>query len=343
MLTRVNSSLLPIQVALVEAGIPCNAPLDRKALERTGVRTALAYLRMGLNPGALGRDDVQQTIRRPSRGIAPNVVAMATERGTTSVTDIGRLANRLSGRDGPKLLAYADALDAVVAAASSTTAAVVRAIRVQVGLGETMDVLDSSRREADRSTHTDDLVALESVAALHPEAASFEAWLRDLLAQPPASGPGVLLSTIHKIKGREWEHVIVYGASQGLLPHRLSDDEEGERRVFHVALTRAIRQVVVLADADAPSPFVAELDGSRPRQPIGWPAVLADPSATRSSRRPARSMPQVAAEVGLALDYGGHGGTVVDLSEEAAVLQVGAARLTIAFGTEVRVREPRWC
>ncbi len=52
-LTRVNSTLLPVQIALAEAGIPSNAPLDRKALERTGVRTALAYLRMGLDPGAL--------------------------------------------------------------------------------------------------------------------------------------------------------------------------------------------------------------------------------------------------------------------------------------------------
>ena len=194
---------------------------------------------------------------------------------------------------------------------------------MQVGLGDTMDVLDSSRREADRSTHTDDLVALESVAALHPDAASFEAWLRDLLARPPSSGPGVLLSTIHKIKGREWEHVIIYGASQGLLPHRLSDDEEGERRVFHVALTRAIRQVVVLADAEAPSPFVAELDGSRPRQPIGMAGGprRAEREVRSSQAKPAvRSMPQVAAEVGLALDYGGHGGTVVDLSESAAVV-----------------------
>ena len=263
-LARVNSSLLPVQIALAQAGIPCNAPLNAKALERTGVRTALAYLRMGLDPGAVRRADVQQTIRRPSRGIAPNVAAMATERATTSVADIRRLANRLSGRDGPKLAAYADAVDAVAAACPNSTAAVLRAIRVQVGLGETMDVLDSSRREADRSTHTDDLVALEAVAALHPDAATFEAWLRELLARPPASGPCVLLSTIHKIKGREWEHVIVYGASQGLLPHRLSEDEEGERRVFHVALTRAIRQVVVLADAEGPSPFVAELDGSRP-------------------------------------------------------------------------------
>jgi DNA helicase-2/ATP-dependent DNA helicase PcrA len=362
-LTRVNSSLLPVQIALAEAGIPCNAPLTGKALERTGVRTALAYLRMGLNPGLLRRDDVQQTIRRPSRGIAPNVAAMVTERGTTSVTEVRRLANRLSGRDVPKLLAYADALDAVAAACSGSTAAVVRAIRVQVGLGETMDVLDSSRREADRSTHTDDLVALEAVAGLHPDAATFEAWLRELLARPPCSGPGVLLSTIHKIKGREWEHVIVYGASEGLLPHRLSEDEEGERRVFHVALTRALRQVVVLADATGPSPFVAELDGSRPHHPIdlGHRGPRADRErgdrlatsthATgdrvrrsrgdagrrgRGPKQPPRSTPSVAAEVGLALDYAGHSGTVVDLSDSAAVLKVGEARLTVPFGSEVR-------
>ena len=366
-LSRVNSTLLPIQIALTEAGIPCSAPLDRRALERTGVRTALSYLRMGLAPDALRRDDVVQTIRRPSRGIARNVTEMATKRPMTSVADIRRLANALSGRDVAKLLAYADALDSVTAACRTSTAAALAAIRVRVGLGETMDVLDSSRGEADRSTHADDLVALEAVAALHPDAASFEPWLRDLLARRPASGPVVLLSTIHKIKGREWEHVIIYGASVGLLPHRLSDDEEGERRVFHVALTRAIRQVVVLADADECSPFVAELDGSRSRSPIAGaarsgrdperatPARVglssgperdraprpgrrgADPSG-RGPRRAAKPTPKVPAAVGLAVDYAGHSGTVVDLSESEAVLQVGGARLKVVFGSEVRVR-----
>ena len=62
--------------------------------------------------------------------------------------------------------------------------------------------------------------------------------------------------------------MVVFGASEGLFPHRLSDDEEGERRVFHVALTRARSQVVVVADAGAPSPFVAELDGSRPHRAL---------------------------------------------------------------------------
>ena len=350
-LSRVNSTLLPVQVALSEAGIPSNAPLNAEVLKRTGIATTLAYLRMGQSPDMIRREDISQTIRRPSRGIAPNVTKMLSERATTSVTDIRRLAGRLSGRDVSKLSDYASSIEAVAVACRNSSAAAVRAVRTEVGLGETMDVLDSSRREADRSTHADDLLALESLAALHPDVATFEPWLRGALGQRPPEGPAVNLSTIHKIKGREWEHVIVYGASKGLFPHRLSEDEEGERRVFHVALTRAIRQVLVLADIQEPSPFVAELDGTRPRSPtvlVQRAARDAERSSSRAQsnqrgprRTPPRSSwtaPFVAAEIGLALDHGGHSGTVVDLTDSAATIQVGTARLKVPFGSEVRVQ-----
>ena len=193
-LARVNSSLLPVQVACLEAGIPCSTPLSATALNRTGIRTAFAYLRIGADPGRIAREDVAETVRRPSRGIAPKVVDMLTERGSTSVTDIRRLAGRLSGRDVPKLEAYARDLEVVAEGCRRTTVAALRAIRVGIGLGETMDVLDASRREADRSTHADDLVALESVAALHPDPETFATWLREMLVAPPgrrAGGPAL--------------------------------------------------------------------------------------------------------------------------------------------------------
>ena len=53
--------------------------------------------------------------------------------------------------------------------------------------------------------------------------------------------------------------VIVLGAHSGLMPHRLADDLEEERRVFHVALTRCRDQVVLLADASVAAPFLDEL------------------------------------------------------------------------------------
>jgi DNA helicase-2/ATP-dependent DNA helicase PcrA len=272
-LARVNAALLPVQVALGEAGVATDSTLSVRVLGRTGVRTAFAYLRIGADPERISRRDVEETVRRPSRGIAPHVVAMVTERAHTSVPEIRRLAARLTGKDGPKLAAYAADLDRVVRACRGTTAQALRAVRVEVGLGDTMDVLDGSRTEPDRSTHHDDLLALESVAAFHPDGATFEPWLRGVLERPRADGPAVLLSTVHRIKGREWPRVVVFGVSAGLFPHRLGNDTEGERRVLHVALTRAREEVLVLADADSPSPFLAELDGTAPtRSPLALTA-----------------------------------------------------------------------
>jgi DNA helicase-2/ATP-dependent DNA helicase PcrA len=338
-LARVNSALLPVQVACVEAGIPCATPLGTGVLSRTGMRTAFAYLRIGADPGNIRREDIRDTIRRPSRGIAPMVVDMVTKRSTTSVADIRRLADRLSGRDVPKLLAYADDLETVAAAAEVSTAAALTAIGDGIGLNGTMDVLDSSRREADRSTHRDDLAALEALAALHPRAATFERWLRDVLSRPAAEGPSVLLSTVHRIKGKEWDRVIVFGVTRGLMPHRLGDDEEGERRVFHVALTRARHQVAVLADADAPSIFLGELDGSRAHPE---PGAASPAGATRSGRtgRAGKArvpdLPPVEAVPGLVIEHRGQSGTVVEVGADGATLAVGDARIELAFGTDVR-------
>jgi DNA helicase-2/ATP-dependent DNA helicase PcrA len=82
------------------------------------------------------------------------------------------------------------------------------------------------------------------------------------------------LSTVHRVKGREWPRVILLGADEGLLPHRLAGSVEEERRVFHVAVTRGVEQVVVLADAASPSRFVAETlcqrtAGDGPESPPG--------------------------------------------------------------------------
>jgi len=258
-LARVNSVLLPVQVTLMEQGLPCTAPLGSSILSRTGIRSALAYLRVGADPEHLSRSDIAETIRRPSRRVARNVIDMLQKRAVSSLSDIRRLARALSGGDVEKLRWYADDLETVASAVrSGSTAKALRTIRVDIGLGSAMDVLDGSKGDFDRSTHLDDLAALEGVAALHPDPLSFESWLTEVLSRPGAAD-GVTLSTVHRVKGREWPHVIVYGADDGLFPHRLATDTEEERRVFHVAVTRASVDALVLADVGGPSPFCDEL------------------------------------------------------------------------------------
>ncbi len=350
-LARVSSALLPVHVACIEAGVPVSSTLGPAVLRRTGVRTALAYLRIARQPDLIRRDDVLDTIHRPSRKVSRSVAEMLTKRPSCSVAEIRRLAHRLSGGDAPKLKAYADDLEKV--AAGRTSADSLRTVRLDLGLGTQMDVLDESRGEADRSTHADDLLAIEAVAAMHPELDGFEEWLTDLLTRPAAPGPAVLLSTVHKIKGKEWPRVIVFGASQGLFPHRLGDDEEEERRVFHVALTRALDQVVVLYDRATPSPFIAELQGSRPhtplrsrRAPVSQARVhkvpgRLGPSGVAGKRskapKPARPDEVVTATVGLELEVGGQRGSVLELHADGVLVHIGSVRVDVAYGTRMRV------
>jgi DNA helicase-2/ATP-dependent DNA helicase PcrA len=59
---------------------------------------------------------------------------------------------------------------------------------------------------------------------------------------------GVRLSTIHASKGLEFDIVFVTGLEQDLFPHKPMNkdskrDDEEERRLFYVALTRAKKKI----------------------------------------------------------------------------------------------------
>lgn len=285
-LTRVNSVLAPVQVALRHEGVPVMSAVDAGFLERSGVRAALAWLRIGVaaSTGARLRGvDLAAAVRRPSRGVSSKLVEWIGEQRT--VADLRRLAGRLSrDRDAEKVDRFADDVALVAGAAGSggTTAAMLRAVRDQVGLDDAAMSLDGAHRRLDRSAHIDDLDALVALGRLHPDPVGFEGWLRDALDVAP-DPDGVRLATIHSVKGREWPHVVVHHVTAGLLPHRLVTDVEEERRVFHVGLTRG-RDTVAVVHGRPASPFVGELalPGEPPPERARRPAVA---NSTASERR----------------------------------------------------------
>lgn len=285
-LTRVNASLAPVQVALLHHDVPVRPVTDESYLSRGGVQAALAWLRLAVcGSQRLAGVDVAFAARRPSRALSPKVVEWMSEQA--SVDGLERLAARLRDRDETKVLGFLSDLEMVQkAAASGTTADALRVVRDRVGLDQAMQLLEGSRRRLDRSAQTDDLDALVALAALHPRAEGFEAWLRQSLRHP-GSVDGVVLATIHSVKGREWPHVVVHDVSAGLLPHRLAVDVEEERRVFHVALTRCSSSVTVVA-GDPPSPFVAEMGEEwRPSRPPLAPRPARGAPPPRARQEPA--------------------------------------------------------
>jgi DNA helicase-2/ATP-dependent DNA helicase PcrA len=92
---------------------------------------------------------------------------------------------------------------------------------------------------------------------------------------------GVTLVTFHAAKGLEWPTVVVVGVVPGLVPHAAARQEAAlaeERRLFHVAITRAEHDLALTWYGDELSPF---LSSSLPTVPLAAEPVVPPPEAWR--------------------------------------------------------------
>jgi DNA helicase II / ATP-dependent DNA helicase PcrA len=93
-----------------------------------------------------------------------------------------------------------------------------------------------------------DIAQLEQIAAGYGSRPSF---LTDLALDPPDGTSSraeeddcLILSTMHSAKGQEWRIVRVLNVTDGCIPSGQAEDVvEEERRLLHVAITRAKREL----------------------------------------------------------------------------------------------------
>ena len=276
-LTRVNALLPPVQAGLFLAGVPSFNRDGARLLERQGVAAGARVAADGPRPGTPACQGSRRG--RPQagpRGVAEGrrVDGRAARRpfiaGARLALDKGRSQGRgvRRRRGGRRAVAR-----------GGDTVAIVGFVCSEIGLDESLRPLDEVHVGRNASGHGDDLRALRALARLHRDAATFGSWLAEALGAREDPN-GVQLSTVHRVKGLEWPHVIVHDASAGSFPHRLSTDVEEERRIFHVALTRCRTSLTLVADAAEPSPFLREL---RP----GAPAALHESGGESSVAQPA--------------------------------------------------------
>ena len=260
-LTRVNALLAPAQAALIAAGIGVTGGVGLEFLDRTSVRAVLAWLRLASTEShgvALRADDIREALRRPSRSLHPRITDWVCEQD--DVVGLFRLSSRLNNeRDSERVAEFAADLQRLqgMVGDGASTSDIVFTLVDELGLAGSVASLDTSRQGMNRASQGDDLTAMRHLAALHDDIATFERWLRESLTVR-RTADGVLLGTVHRVKGQEWPHVVVHYADAEQYPHRLAEDVEEERRLFHVAVTRASSHVTIVAGA-RPSPFIAEL------------------------------------------------------------------------------------
>lgn len=252
-LYRVNRQSAWLEHEFMHRKIPYVLPQKQRLYHRREVRDILAYLSLSLTPDEMA---LRQVINTPPRGIGP--VALRTLTGNSPFIrwqhflEIARHDERghemgLKPRAIEGLRELCQVLDDLTSPARDRPPALLIE-QVLERTGYQAWLMD----ELDGETRLNSIRALQREAEDYHTTAEFLAVMRDRieadLERP--DDEGITLLTIHSAKGLQFRVVFVIGMEEGLLPHARSIEsgaEAGERRLAHVAISRACDRLYLVS------------------------------------------------------------------------------------------------
>jgi len=236
-LYRTNFQSRSLEESFLNFGVPYQL-LGTKFYERKEVKDVLSYLRLALNPGS--NADLVRVINNPTRGIG-KVTMLKVVEGKRGELNAGAAA---------KVKVFDDIMTDIADCASKKPLSdTIKFIMKRSGLEdnlkeegteEALERIENLRELVTLASRFNDLEPSEAVEQLL-ETAALQSDQDEMKNKEEHNA--VRLMTVHAAKGLEFETVFITGLEEGLFPHeRLDDgriDQEEERRLFYVALTRA--------------------------------------------------------------------------------------------------------
>ncbi len=269
-LFRTNFQSRALEEGLLRAAVPYKL-LGTRFFGRKEVKDALAWMRLAMDPSR--EADKMRAAASPPRGLGAVTLGKlaAGQRSSLRPSDLAKV------EQFEKIIDEL-ALAALTLVPSEFVKLVVqkngmRRALLEEGSEEDRERFENIEELATVATRHDDMPGQEGIALFLAEAAL--AGDQDELDQGEKTG--VTLMTVHAAKGLEFDTVFVSGMEEGLFPHggMGSDthrDEEEERRLFYVAVTRAktrlfltlarVRKIYGSDTYAEPSAFLADIDNS---------------------------------------------------------------------------------
>lgn len=265
-LVRLFAQSVPVELALLEAGIPYRLEGNSQVFDCPEVLALTGYLQLVLGTLADEEEPVRLVVIGAMLG-QPHVGLKREEREllAAAIADAPGSAAELltawSGSDLPPFVRkkLAEAADTWRLLARLPEAGGAAALLQRIVA--TLQLYDFYHSFSARTVTAENRV--KTCQAFINFAASQRLSARELLArmarlragarQP--GGDALLITSVHRAKGLEWPLVILPGLAEGSFPfHReqpgKTAEMEDERRLFYVAMTRAIEQVVFIHPAD---------------------------------------------------------------------------------------------
>ena len=245
-LYRENFQSRALEEAMLHAGVPYRV-LGTRFFARKEVKDTLSYLRASLNPKS--RVDLMRIVGVPPRGIG---------KVTLEKMLAGQDAGLPTGARG-KIISFRATLEAIRKAIEMLPAS--EAVRFAVEASGMEKMYKNDAEDPSTTLGASGKEKLDNIGELVNFAARFdgdappqgierlleEAALQSDQDQLEEKQQAVTLMTVHASKGLEFDAVFITGLEQGLFPsmrvNTEARDEEEERRLFYVALTRARKNV----------------------------------------------------------------------------------------------------
>jgi DNA helicase-2/ATP-dependent DNA helicase PcrA len=269
-LFRTNFQSRALEEGLLRGGIPYKL-LGTHFFARKEVKDVLAWVRLAMDP---------------SREVDKLRAASSPPRGIGRVT-LGKLASGQRSQLRAGEVEKVEKLEQLInelsrAAHTSVPSEFVKLIIEKSGMRRAL-ALEGGEEDWERFQNVEEIASVaarydavqgkEGIAAFLAEAALAS----DQDEMDRSEKKGVSLMTVHAAKGLEFHAVFVSGMEEGLFPHEdmggeKDRDEEEERRLFYVAMTRAkdrlfltlarVRKIYGSDYISEPSSFLADIDGS---------------------------------------------------------------------------------
>ncbi|MBY6030719.1 ATP-dependent helicase [Halomonas sp. DP8Y7-1] len=266
LLVRSWTLSVPLQLALLREGIPFRLAREDRFVFRLPLVEALAgYLSLALwpeqlrDPAALMPMFAQPTCFVPREVLSSLVQRLAETQAWPGPGDA--LLERLKPHQKRTLKRRWALLCELPRLSRLSADALLEHVVAEV---EAEKVL---KRAASRRDKGEEDVRLLDVLIEQAREVKDVATFIELLRRPVENQEqGVLINTVHGAKGLEWPLVIVGSVNEEDFPHYSRDNPlspqrlEEERRLYYVAITRAIERLVVLHDGGdhRPSRFIQE-------------------------------------------------------------------------------------
>jgi DNA helicase-2/ATP-dependent DNA helicase PcrA len=266
-LVRLFAQSVPVELALLEAGIPYRLEGNAQVFDCPEVLALTGYLKLAL--GTMGDDDQQSRelmftamLSQPHLGIKREDMAQLVQSIAGNPESAVDLLRNWSNSELPPFIRKRFEETASNWRWLADCPSSGRADVLLKQIVQKLKLYDFYHNFSARSATAENRVKtcqafIDFAAAQNLSVGELPAKITEFQrAGDGQAAETLLITSVHRAKGLEWPLVILPGLEEGAFPFYQEkegrvDDLEDERRLFYVAMTRAIEQVVCIHPVDA--------------------------------------------------------------------------------------------